>query len=424
MAVNDFAAARGTQAAAGHCDPGDLGLGADDAEQAAGRRYAADGPLACRVCKSAGKGIGPIANGNPVIIYRNVITHLGIGVGMAAVDVVGKPVQLFLIINQILIVVEIGHRAIGAAFAAGVIMIVDNAVHFTTIDNIAIGGALGEVLRTDGLSPTGRCLVLRQAVGHFAAFERINGSVFQVAVVCTVTIRIGQRVAEVNVTVVSCKFAIGVANCARAVAVIDIRVAVPAEGTHITRPAYSCGGIAGFYPYVGKGSSAKAANILIAGKVGIHHAHTVNAGGGIHNTEQAYIACIRIVEVQSGDGVPLSVKFAPKIMVNRSNGRPRFKAAAVQPAAGIEHVLIDGDIRRQNGTNVLLGSIDLVCKPVQVGCGGKLVGIDRDTADGMISLGWLRHGNRQHRHRLPFRAAQRHGQRQGAAAVGQGIALG
>ena len=182
MAVNDFAAARGAQAAAGHRDPGDLGSGADGAEQAAVLRYAADGPLACRVCKSAGKGIGPIANGNPVIIYRNVITHISIGSGMAFVDVVSKPVQLFLIINQILIVVEIGHRAIGAAFAAEVIMIVDIAVLVTTIDNIAIGGALREVLRTDGLSPTGRGLVLRQPVGHFAACERGHGSVFQVTV--------------------------------------------------------------------------------------------------------------------------------------------------------------------------------------------------------------------------------------------------
>ena len=184
MAVNDFAAARGAQAAAGHRDPGDLGLGAGDAEQAAGRRYASDGPLACRVCKSAGKGIGigPIANGNPVIIYRNVITHIGVGGGMAVVDVVGKPVQLFLIINQILIVVEIGHRAIGTAFAAEVIMIVDLAVLVTTIDNIAIGGALGEGMCTDGLSPTGRGLVLRQPVGHFAAFEGGHGSVFQVTV--------------------------------------------------------------------------------------------------------------------------------------------------------------------------------------------------------------------------------------------------
>ena len=110
--------------------------------------------------------------------------------------------------------------------------------------------------------------------------------------------------------------------------------------------------------------TAHAADIFSALKIGIFYADILNRS--FAESKQTDIFCSVIIEIQSADGVTLSVKYTEITIVVISNGCPISPAFCLVAVTAGDIALIDGDIRCEDSVQTVFTVVHLVCEPVQL----------------------------------------------------------
>ena len=110
--------------------------------------------------------------------------------------------------------------------------------------------------------------------------------------------------------------------------------------------------------------TAHAADIFSALKIGIFYADILNRS--FAESKQTDIFCSVIIEIQSADGVTLSVKYTEITIVVISNRCPISPAFCLVAVTAGDIALIDGDICCDDSVQTVFTVVHLVCKPVQL----------------------------------------------------------
>ena len=122
-------------------------------------------------------------------------------------------------------------------------------------------------------------------------------------------------------------------------------------------------------------TSRHAADILIAAEVGIQEAQVLDLAA-VDIAEETDIVLCCVVEVQTGDGLSVAVKGAGIIhALAVTDGCPgtEIRAITVQGAVLVQDILVDLDVIHQLAVDGFTAAVDLLGKPVELACVVDLV---------------------------------------------------